>query len=233
MGATNVAKVFIHWPGKLTHRELAALAFMANISLDRDDPPVYYGGLQALIDALGLAREGCSPDSASRNVKNVVKGLRNAGCIISSGQARQGIRAEYALALDPETTYIPVGSGRNINWRRVPRSTFEGEQKVHPTSEQIIHPTSEQKVHPPVNESFTLPVNKSFTPRKDLRSNRGIPRNNWDEDNRLSNLSYEGRNSNFGLDDEPENLSPEQERNRQAAALQKLIAQESATAQTR
>ena len=53
MGAQNVARVFVHWP-HLGHREARLLLYMANVSLDADRPPVYFGGWEAAARALGL-----------------------------------------------------------------------------------------------------------------------------------------------------------------------------------
>ncbi|MGP9031510.1 hypothetical protein ACT17S_00345 [Glutamicibacter mysorens] len=120
MGASNVAKAFTYWLN-LDHREMRALVFMANISLDSGAPPVYFGGWEALAAALGADPEG-KRDSARRTAVRVLGSLAKAGAIVSSGQARTGVRAEYALALDPSFTFLPVGKGREITWRQIPRS---------------------------------------------------------------------------------------------------------------
>ncbi|WP_121866531.1 hypothetical protein [Glutamicibacter nicotianae] len=120
MGASNVAKAFTYWLN-LDHREMRALVFMANISLDSGAPPVYFGGWEALAAALGADPEG-KRDSARRTAVRVLGSLAKAGAIVSSGQARTGVRAEYALALDPSFTFLPVGKGRGITWQQIPRS---------------------------------------------------------------------------------------------------------------
>lgn len=117
MGASNVAMAFAHWT-HLDHREMRALIFMANISLDADTPPVYFGGWEALANALGADLEG-KRESARRTAVRVLGALTKSGAIVSSGQARTGVRAEYALALDPSVTYKPTGKGRNVTWQQV------------------------------------------------------------------------------------------------------------------
>lgn len=207
MGATNTVKVFVNWPNSgLTQREMLALVSMANISLDKDFPPVFFGNLQDLATAIGLNRGNASPESVRASVMKVLSGLRKAGAIVSSGQARTGVRANYALALDLETTFEPFGKGRDIHWKPVKRSL------------PWVAKTATQGV----SNLATQPVAKLATPR----NTQGLPMNNWDEDNQLFNASSEPKNSNFDLNDDSQNLSEEQERNRQSAALLKLIENE-------
>lgn len=115
MGASNVIAAYTYWRGRLSHRDLHALVFMAVTALDSDRPPVYYGGWEAVARALGLDLEG-NPASAKRTTVKALTALTEAGAITSSGTARAGIRAEYALNLAPGTTYVPSGRGRNVTW---------------------------------------------------------------------------------------------------------------------
>ncbi len=130
MGAQNVAKVFANWR-HLSHREARALLFMANMALDADKPPVYFGGWAAVAEALGLSDAA----SARRMTMQVFAALRAAGATVSSGQARINVRAEYALALEPEFTFEPKGSGRSVAWVKVPRESVanprEDGDRVH------------------------------------------------------------------------------------------------------
>lgn len=215
MGASNVAKVFVNWHDSgLTQREMLGLVYMANISLDKDFPPVFFGYLQDLATAIGLTRGNASPESVRASVMKVLSGLRKAGAIVSSGQARTGIKANYALALDHETTFEPVGRGRDLTWKPVKRSL--------PWVARIATQGVARIATQGVAKSATQPVAKLATPR----NTQGLSRNNWDEDNRLSDASLEARNSKIGLADDSPKLSEAEERNRQAAALQKLIAEE-------
>ncbi|ALQ31221.1 hypothetical protein AA310_05810 [Arthrobacter sp. YC-RL1] len=120
MGASNVAMVFAHW-AHLDHREARALTYMANVSLDADFPPVYFGGWEALAAALGADIDS-KRESSRRTAVRVLGALAKAGAIVSSGKARTGVRAEYALALDPKFSFVPSGTGRNIEWQQVPRT---------------------------------------------------------------------------------------------------------------
>lgn len=119
MGASNVIAAYTYWRGRLSHRDLHALVFMAVTALDSDRPPVYYGGWEAVARALGLDLEG-NPASAKRTTVKALTALTEAGAITSSGTARAGIRAEYALNLAPGTTYVPSGRGRNVTWTARP-----------------------------------------------------------------------------------------------------------------
>ncbi|MGJ5610474.1 hypothetical protein, partial [Micrococcus luteus] len=102
MGATNVAQVFAHWT-HLGHREARLLAFLALVSLDAGNPPVYFGGWADAARAIGLDPEG-NPGSARKNVRQAFQRLATAGALVSSGKAHTGRRAEYALTLDPACT---------------------------------------------------------------------------------------------------------------------------------
>lgn len=119
MGASNVVAAYAYWRGGLSHRDLHALVFMAVTALDSDRPPVYYGGWEAVAQALGLDLEG-NRASAKRTTAKALTALTEAGAITSSGTARAGVRAEYALNLTPGTTYVPSGRGRNVTWTERP-----------------------------------------------------------------------------------------------------------------
>lgn len=123
MGASNVVAAYTYWRGRLSHRDLHALVFMAVTALDSDRPPVYYGGWEAVAQALGLDLEG-NRASAKRTTVKALTALTEVGAITSSGMARAGVRAEYALNLTPGTTYVPSGRGRNVSW--TPRTTTRG-----------------------------------------------------------------------------------------------------------
>ena len=114
MGKHNVTKVFRYW-SHLNHREVRALVYMANESRDDESPPRYWGGWEQLAASLGANVVG-DPESARRTAVRALGALSAAGAIVSSGQARSGVRAEYALTLDEEVLWVPSGSGRNISW---------------------------------------------------------------------------------------------------------------------
>jgi hypothetical protein len=137
MGASNVAKVFEHWP-HLKYREKVALLFMANTALDADAPARFWGGWEALALALGLDTGNGSDDDAKRAAKNASEQVRRAlaalaeaGAVVSSSAARFNIRAEYALALDPAYTFKPSGTGRQVTWEKVERDSTKKVESSH------------------------------------------------------------------------------------------------------
>ncbi len=165
MGAQNVAKVFVHWR-HLSHREARALTYMALIALDADKPPVYFGGWKAVADALGLDTENKRASSQEAFRQTIAK-LSVAGAVISSGEARLGVRAEYALTLDPGQSYAKWdhgrdGNGRGVTWEPVPRDKSPNEtlphvpqQNVAPTPNETLPHVPQQNIGNSPNE--TLP----------------------------------------------------------------------------
>lgn len=217
MGAQNVSKVFTHWR-HLSHREARALIFMANMALDADKPPRYFGGWAALAEALGLS----DAPSAKRMTMQVFAALRAAGATVSSGQARMNVRAEYALALDPEFTYEPQGSGRDIGWVQVPRQndrvsekdTQEGEPKRHP-------PVHEKDTHQGVPKVHNR-VNQKDTPRSTQEPQGGVleEKRGGIQITNASSLTNARIGELHALDERP---SIEDERSRQLQALEERI----------
>jgi hypothetical protein len=220
VGATNVAKVFANWR-HLSHREARALLFMANMALDADKPPVYFGGWSALAEALGLSDAA----SAKRMTMQVFAALRAAGATVSSGQARMNVRAEYALALEPEFTYEPQGSGRGVGWVQVPRQADRVNQKD--TQE------GESKRHPPVHEKDThqgVPKVQNRVNQKDTPMSTEEPQGGVLEEKRggiqianASSLTNARATELHALDEMP---SIEDERSRQLRALEERMANE-------
>lgn len=166
VGASNAVKVFA-WPD-LTHRQKVALLFMAVISLDADMPPRYWGGWEMLARAIGIdVGDGSDPRvmaNAAEQVRRVIASLVTAGAVVSSSQARTNVRAEYALALDPEFTYRPVGSGRQITWVRVPR-TLCTTQKVGQESTEKVGQLPPKRCPSPHRKGGTSPT-KKVPPRR-------------------------------------------------------------------
>jgi hypothetical protein len=219
MGATNVAKVFANWR-HLKHREARALLFMANMALDADKPPVYFGGWEAVASALGLDCEG--KRSSSKEVyRQTLAALVTAGAVVSSGQAKLGIRAEYALALDPAMTFQPAGLGRSIKWNAEPRQERGNETLPHvpqrniaPSSNETLPHVGQQNVGERGNE--TLPPRRTEEPLGGIPEEiqGGIPIANFELS--LTNARAYELASLTGD-------ALEGERSRQLAALDKLI----------
>ncbi|WP_138417982.1 hypothetical protein [Sinomonas gamaensis] len=149
MGATNVAQVFTYWTPLLKPREALALAYMALISKDTDSPSVYWGGWQKIAQAIGLDPEAKYSDEL---VRRAVAKLVKVGAIVPSGRARVGIRAEYALALDPRTTWAPtLGKGREVSWTPLEREPSQtvGAQPKEP-SQSVGAPSAQPvRAQPP------------------------------------------------------------------------------------
>jgi hypothetical protein len=121
VGSENVAKVFSNWPG-LRHRAKVGLLWMASLSMDKANPPVFFGDRGDLAWAIGAPIR--NEKAAQKAVQEVIKELRRDGAIVWSGQARAGVKASYALALDFEHTWHPIGAGRSIEWQKVSREAI-------------------------------------------------------------------------------------------------------------
>lgn len=207
MGAQNVAKVFAHWR-HLSHREARALLFMANTALDADKPPVYFGGWEAVAAALGLDCEGKRHNSKEQ-FRRTIAGLVASGAVVSSGQAKLGVRAEYALTLDPESTVQPVGVGRNISWKAIPRSSWATQKVPHLDPSDGAPPPTQKVPHmgpPKGGERAALRV----PPRSTEEPQGGAPDEKRGEIQSSSAFSL----TNGGM---------EENRRRQLDALKKLI----------
>lgn len=210
MGASNAMQVYFHWPKLITHRESAALTYMALMSLDGDEPPRFFAEWKALASAIGIDPEG-NEELARRNTLKVLSGLKRAGAIVPSGQARTGVRAEYALALDPKYTFRPVGAGREVEWERVARP----ETCVSKTDTQVDQESSGQRVqngHPSVSKTDrpACPkrtdlrvqngpdsVSKTDTPRRSSGGVQEQVQEKYQEGGGLENLSTVRASTNF------------------------------------
>lgn len=117
MGVRNASAVYVWWP-HLTHRDHRLLVRMALSALDDGQPPVYFGGWQFLAESLGLDVKG-NPNNAKEAVRRALSRLVKAGAVVSSGHARTGRRAEYALTLHPELTARATGTAADRNGRTV------------------------------------------------------------------------------------------------------------------
>ena len=83
---------------ELTPRAHLVLAKMAEVAHDSDDPPLYWGGWELL--ALTLGYEGLT-EAGHRAVTRVVRELRDAKKISVHTLPNDGVRARYALHLEP------------------------------------------------------------------------------------------------------------------------------------
>ncbi|MEV8148741.1 hypothetical protein AB0O52_11440 [Arthrobacter sp. NPDC080073] len=235
MGAQNVAKVFANWR-HLSHREARALAFMANMALDADKPPVYFGGWEAVANAIGL--DTVSKRSSSKEVfRQTIAKLSLEGAIVSSYQARLGVRAEYALALEPKVTYAKAdcgrsGSGRGVTWVAISREQSGDAigQKFLERPNETLPQVPQQNIAPPANETLphlgqqdvgdcpneTLPPMSTEEPQGGLQEEK--------QGGLSSGSSYVTREPTRAKENAGKGSSPiEAERNRQLNALEALI----------
>jgi hypothetical protein len=129
MGASNVAAVYARWTG-LNHVPFRLLAYMALVSLDRDEPPRFWGGRDDLAGAIGrtLPREPDDTDTdpsavaarrqrraAHEAVRAGLRELKDVGAITTAKHARQGLRAEYLLHLSqPQDQPAPVAQDQPV-----------------------------------------------------------------------------------------------------------------------
>lgn len=109
MGAGNVKLAYGRW-ADLPHAPFRVLVFMAVMSLDKDDPPLFWAGRDVLAMALGrmvpdedddeTARER---DTTFRLVRKATTVLAKHGAISVKTRAAPGRNAVYALHLDRRT----------------------------------------------------------------------------------------------------------------------------------
>ena len=237
MGAQNVGKVFAYWR-HLGHKEARALTFMALTALDADKPPVYFGGWAAVAEALGL-----DPDkkhaSASEVFRKTLAALVKAGAVVSSGHARQGVRAEYALALDPAVTFAPLdsgrnGSGRGVSWLEIPRDISRESRESEPSPNESLPQLPQQIVAPHPNESLPqepqrnvgLSPNEALPPMSTEDPRGGIAEEPHIRTTQSARPKVNGTRAKNHQRDEPPKRSMEDERRKQLDALEKLMAAE-------
>lgn len=237
MGAKNVNKVFVYWSkSDLTHRELVALLYMANISLDADTPPVYFAGWQPIADSVGLNGEALNaradPDasaldkrqakSVEEQVRRIMKKLIQSGAIVSAGDARRGTATDYALCLDPGITFRPTGRTRTeggryrMTWARVDNSNSPTEKEGQESTD------SEGQTPPNRRGNIHRKGGHSPTEKEGPKSKEDPYKENADEPHHFrDHLTCE--NSTAGATNDESELSLEEERNRQTEALRQLM----------
>lgn len=140
MGAQNVSKAFTLWRS-LTDQPFRALTYMALVSMDSDDPPTYWGGREALAEALGhtLPPEDSADaeaaaqvrEKAYRAVKRALRSLQQEGAIHTLKPASFRRHAVYEIRLRlgvdnrPQGTEIAPPKGTD-------ESTPKGSEKAPP-----------------------------------------------------------------------------------------------------
>lgn len=165
MGSANVGLAYARW-GHLPDRPFRLLAFMALVSLDEDDPPMFYKGREAMAVALGriLPPAPAPTDFSDRAeqfrkarradfeaVKNALRPLTKIGVVVCERESGPGQVAVYSLRLHaPTGKASPVEQGRpGLSTGKVspveqgrpglPPSPIEPQEpKVSPTSSQVV-----------------------------------------------------------------------------------------------
>ncbi|UYQ78081.1 hypothetical protein OF385_02610 [Glutamicibacter sp. JL.03c] len=229
MGASNVAKVFINWSkSELTHRDLVALIFMANVALDADEPPVYFGGWDSIADALGdegdalafkkdpyaTAEQLRKAKAVEEKVRRVMKSLVKAGAIVSAGDARNSTNADYALCLDPGISYRPSGRIRTEKGR-YRMSWAPVDSPVSPTK-KVGQVSTEKVGQEPPNKWGNFHRKGGDSPTEKVGPmNKDEPYEEYRDEpiNRLLDASLEGRKEIFAAaqDDDDSQNSTEDE----------------------
>lgn len=154
MGASNVALVFAYW-GALPGAPFRLLTFMALTALDADDPPRFWGGRDALAQALGRSVPPEPDDDddsdeaaavrrqrkrAHEAVRIGLKELVATGAVTVAKEARAGRRAEYRLHLTP----AHPGSGALAHPGSAVRDN-PGAGPGSPRTEALTHPGPEEE----------------------------------------------------------------------------------------
>lgn len=98
MGAGNVVLTYTHW-ATLDAVPFRVLAFMAVISLDKAHPPVYWGGRDPLVRAMGRVAEPYT-STDYRALARVVQKLVDEGALSVDKPAHRGSNAVYSLHID-------------------------------------------------------------------------------------------------------------------------------------
>lgn len=97
MGAQLVSRVYVSW-GHLADRPFRLLAHMALVVKDATEEPTYWGGRDAMAQALGLDPTPAAHQSVKRAMRAIV--AAGAAKVVLYGHA--GKRTEYLLTLDPQ-----------------------------------------------------------------------------------------------------------------------------------
>lgn len=214
---------------------------MASLSMDSAKPPVFFGDRGDLAWAIGAPIR--NEEAAQKAVQEVIKELRRDGAIVWSGQARAGVKASYALALEFEHTWLPVGAGRNIEWQKIARTEIPAGMQskdiagVIPNQGEEISPPGQMqtpKISPPKGEEIAGPKGEEIPPSRGRNSlppttSNSNPYFNQSIQSAAPYVTKEPARAREAVDNANAligNLSFEDEKARQSAALQKLIAAE-------
>lgn len=225
MGAGNVSRVFKEW-SCLEHRPFRALAYMALVSMDRDDPPKYWGGRDDLAVALGYPMPEAPADDNTGQSATEARAARARGHHAVD-------KVTQSLVKQGAVLRIRQGSFRSHAVFALLFSAAEGTPQGSPTTSEV---TPQGCPTPPAHTSEVTPQG---SPRSPLRGPVGHPSGVVEVTPQGSPKEYEEKEGGSkGMPDPPSaGPSPrpklktllasspdiEKERKRQTEALEELM----------
>lgn len=136
MGAQLVSRVFVYWT-HLPDRPFRLLTHMAHVVKDTNEVPTYWGGRDAMCQALGLP---VGSTSSHTMVKRALRKLADEGAIRRTFDGHAGSRSEYRLTLERGNSSVPHRGNSDDPLRgnrRVPQRGYSNDPAgVTPASPQ-------------------------------------------------------------------------------------------------
>lgn len=136
MGAQLTSRVFAYWT-HLPDRPFRLLVHMSHLVKDTNEVPTYWGGRDAMCQALGLPIGSASSHTM---VKRALKKLADEGAIRRTFDGHAGSRSEYRLTLERGNSSVPLRGNSDDPQRgnrRVPhRGNSDDPAGVTPASPQ-------------------------------------------------------------------------------------------------
>lgn len=103
MGAQLTSRVFAYWT-HLPDRPFRLLVHMSHLVKDTNEVPTYWGGRDAMAQALGLE---VGTASTHTMVKRAIRTLIDEGALRRTFDGHAGSRSEYRLTLDRGNSSVP------------------------------------------------------------------------------------------------------------------------------
>lgn len=165
MGYQAVNAVMTRWT-HLNDQPFRALTFMAHMAHDGHEPPTYFAGHRALALALGM--DPSNPRTFEK-VRRVLRTVEDAGALVAGMEGKAGQRRDYALALDPDTTYRSTGV-HPVTFARPGAGAADGETYVvNLTSWQAVpREDPRPRLDPPHEMGGDPPRDMGGTPPRDM-----------------------------------------------------------------
>ena len=128
MGAQLVARVYTYW-ADLPDRPFRLLVHMALTVKDATKEPTYWGGREAMAQALGLPPHTLA---THQTVKMAVRRLVDEGAIQRVVFGHAGKRSEYRLILERGNAGLPLRGNESVPQRGNSRDPQRGNESVPP-----------------------------------------------------------------------------------------------------